>query len=1169
MLKKILGYFTLSLLALFGLSWQNSGAAQPSGKNTEGQTVTRERMVVVSGNVTMDLDLGRLNGSPAAEEAKRDSVRFEVDSNSFFTLLVFGGSLRDPQPGSMGLIGGPAAIFPEPLNSSANQLAVEKLPSDEHFGLVLRDEITGFVFFNIEGHLYEYDAVGKLFSVNGGRLLISEEFANRLGRPADAGAVVGEISIAATVQPIEITTFVNGAVKSAVMPPRDARTPNTPQGGNVPGPDIIVGTMSGLQQFGSSGTQVGLATGATSCNNGSVPYHFYLLPNPDHSVVSQNFYRMSGGASNNERFEQLGYAWNKHTFGAAQENACGFGCTPFPGQPEDSELGVGCSDPYSASQNAAQGNTAFGALGSRAWINPFTGFFPVSPRPENHTGHTHTGTSHRIAVERNDLNPAMNPGATYYLEVQYDSPHEYAWCQTHPGECNMYNNASYRRYNVSGTTSFTFAAVGSAVRMVPATDAWRLATAGDPPESRVVIATVEPVPGEDGRAFVAYRVTNPSAGVWHYEYAIHNQNLDRSIQSFSVPLGNGITLTNVGFRAPPNHPGFPNDGTVGSAGFSSAAWTSNQTSDALSWNTETFAQNPNANAIRFGTLYNFRFDSNRPPQATNATIGFFKTGTPITVGIQGPSPDGDVSPTPTPGATATPSATPGATATPSATATPGPGTAQAVNLSTRMFVQTGDNVGIGGFIVTGTGPKNVLLRAIGPSLAGSVPNALANPVLELHGPSGFLTIFNNDWRETQEAEIQATGLAPTNDLESAIVASLNPGTYTGIVRGNENGTGVALIEVYDLDPAAASKLANISTRAFVQTGDDIVIAGFILGGGAGVDNVVVRGLGPSLTAAGVPTVLANPTLELRDDNGTLLISNDDWQDNPVQAAVISAVGLAPTNDLESAVAATLPPGPYTALLSGVGSGTGNGLVEVYDLGAGTPFPTPTPGISPTPSPVPSATPGASPTPTPTPPPASPTPTPPAGNCTENFDGGSSLPAGWVATNDQGPPPLWAISTVNPDTPPNDAFVSDTSVISDKRLDTRPIVIGVGPAQLSFRNFYDFEYDPPPAEVFWDGGVLEVSINGGPFLDIIDPAIGGSFVSGGYNGVIDDSANNPIAAQEAWGANTAGAYINSVVNLGPNVVGQTIVLRFRMGTDEAIGAPGWRIDTFVLTGGSCP
>ena len=307
--------------------------------------------------------------------------------------------------------------------------------------------------------------------------------------------------------------------------------------------------------------------------------------------------------------------------GQTKPTTCGFHCTPG----DFTHLGVGCSDTYAADQNAD-----YELLGSRAWVNPFTGVFPSNAR--DHTGHVHTGTSHRLLVEGNDLNTTLNPGATYYAEVQYVSSDEYAWCQTHPGECNMYNNASYRHYNVSGTTSFTFSAVGSTVRMTAAIHAWTGAT----------INPIEPVPGVDGRAFIAYKVTNPSAGVWHYEYALYNENLDRAIQSFSVPLGGGITVSNLGFHAPLNHPGFPNDGTLGDAGFSNAAWTSNQTASDLSWSTETFAQNQNANAIRWGTLYNFRFDSNRPPQAANATIGFFKTGTPITVGIQGPSPQGGV-----------------------------------------------------------------------------------------------------------------------------------------------------------------------------------------------------------------------------------------------------------------------------------------------------------------------------------------------------------------------------------------------------------------------------------------------------------------------------------------------------------------------------------------------
>ena len=253
-----------------------------------------------------------------------------------------------------------------------------------------------------------------------------------------------------------------------------------------------------------------------------------------------------------------------------------------------------------------------------------------------------------------------------------------------------------------------------------------------------------------------------------------------------------------------------------------------------------------------------------------------------------------------------------------------------------MRVQTGDNVGIGGFIISGTGSKNVLIRAIGPSLTQfGVPNALPDPVLALNGPGGFVTITNNNWRDNpaQEALIAGTGLAPNNNLESAIHASLLPGAYTAVVRGNNDATGVALIEVYDLSLAVPAKLANISTRAFVLTGDDIVIAGFILGNSSGNDRIVVRGIGPSLTQFGVPNALANPTLELRDNNGAVLFANNDWQENLAQAAELTAAGLAPSNPLESGIAVTLPPGAYTALLAGLNNGTGNGVVEVYDRGA--------------------------------------------------------------------------------------------------------------------------------------------------------------------------------------------------------------------------------------------
>jgi hypothetical protein len=208
----------------------------------------------------------------------------------------------------------------------------------------------------------------------------------------------------------------------------------------------------------------------------------------------------------------------------------------------------------------------------------------------------------------------------------------------------MYNNASYRQFSVTGTNPpFSFSAVVSTVQMQPAIEAWTGAT----------VSQIEPDPGNDGIGLVGYKVTNPSAGVWHYEYAVYNQNLDRAIQSFSVPLGAGVNLSNIGFHAPPQHPGWANDGTQNNAGYSSAPWTPTQAANSLTWTTETLAQNQNANAIRWGTLYNFRFDADQPPQVANATIGFFKTGSPITVATQVPSTGATPTPTPTPTATPT------------------------------------------------------------------------------------------------------------------------------------------------------------------------------------------------------------------------------------------------------------------------------------------------------------------------------------------------------------------------------------------------------------------------------------------------------------------------------------------------------------------------------------
>lgn len=322
---------------------------------------------------------------------------------------------------------------------------------------------------------------------------------------------------------------------------------------------------------------------------------------------------------------------------------------------------------------------------------------------------------------------------------------------------------------------------------------------------------------------------------------------------------------------------------------------------------------------------------------------------------------GGASPSPTPTATATATGTPlpsptptaTATATPTATtpppsATPSPTTRPATlgNISTRLNVGTDANVMIAGFIVQGNASKRVLIRAAGPSLIPfGIPNALVNPRLELHNAGGANIGMNDNWQTTQiggviaedqVAAIQASGLAPTDSAESAIIATLPPGTYTSIVAGVNNGTGVAIVEAYDLDiPTSASLLANISTRGFVQTGNDAMIGGFIVV--TQPTRVIIRAIGPSLTQFGVPDALANPQLELHNGSSTIA-QNNDWGTTEIggiitssQVAEIQASGLAPTNTAESAIIATLQPGSYTAIVRGVNNMTGNALVEVFSL----------------------------------------------------------------------------------------------------------------------------------------------------------------------------------------------------------------------------------------------
>lgn len=243
---------------------------------------------------------------------------------------------------------------------------------------------------------------------------------------------------------------------------------------------------------------------------------------------------------------------------------------------------------------------------------------------------------------------------------------------------------------------------------------------------------------------------------------------------------------------------------------------------------------------------------------------------------------------------------------------------------------------IGGFIIRGNASKPVVIRGLGPSLINSnVPaaNVLADPVLELRGPDGSLILSNDNWKDSpQKPQIEGTIFEPTDDHEAVILATLAPGAYTAILSGAGDTMGIGLVEIYDNDSGLDSDLANISTRGFVQIADEVMIGGFTLGGNNNPTRIAVRALGPSLTASGLSNVLVDPTLELHNANGTIMVSNDDWTDDTQSAADLTAHGLALPNPKESGIFTSLaPPGQFTAIVAGKNGGIGIALVEIYDL----------------------------------------------------------------------------------------------------------------------------------------------------------------------------------------------------------------------------------------------
>ena len=315
-----------------------------------------------------------------------------------------------------------------------------------------------------------------------------------------------------------------------------------------------------------------------------------------------------------------------------------------------------------------------------------------------------------------------------------------------------------------------------------------------------------------------------------------------------------------------------------------------------------------------------------PTPSPTASASPTPTVTPSPTSTPNPSPT--VSPTITPTPTATVSPSP--TATPSPTPTPSIAPTQLLNISTRLFINSGENVAIGGFIITGNSSKTVLIRGLGPSLAAFASNPSQDPTLDLHDASSVIA-SNDDWENTPNVAQIPAGFEPADPRESVIVATLTPGAYTVIEAAKDAVGGIGLVEIYDLDAVEGSLLANISTRGLVLTGDEVMIGGLILGGESEESSVVLRALGPSLIPFGIANALIDPVLDLHDGNGTLIESNDNWQELATQASELTALGFAPNNDLESAIVISLPPGAYTAVVTGKSGTTGVALVEVYNL----------------------------------------------------------------------------------------------------------------------------------------------------------------------------------------------------------------------------------------------
>jgi hypothetical protein len=363
--------------------------------------------------------------------------------------------------------------------------------------------------------------------------------------------------------------------------------------GQTVGPDVIVGSLDGIAKFGTEGGITSYSIGTTSCNIGDMPVE-WNAGTSRHPVIGQNLYRLKNG-----RFEQIGMSWLKHGFYALSLSLCQT-CTQ---QTDGSILGVGCSDPYDTSLNGEQAN-----LGPRSQVDAYKGAFPFP-----YTAPPFSGViMRRLQVLNSDLDPAQNAGALYFGEGHYVTADDAEWL-------NHFNNASYRRCQVGSFTGggYNMSMTGSTFRQEPAINAWAANDTG---------VTLLPFNLQnEGRLILGYKVSVVTAGTWHYEYALYNMNSTRSIRSFSVPIPAGVQVTNIGFHDCDHHSGEP---------YTTTDWTGTLANGALTWDTQTYAQNTNAHALRWGTLFNFRFDANVGPATGPLTLGVFRPAVQTSLTVQ-------------------------------------------------------------------------------------------------------------------------------------------------------------------------------------------------------------------------------------------------------------------------------------------------------------------------------------------------------------------------------------------------------------------------------------------------------------------------------------------------------------------------------------------------------